>query len=175
MTAVFGNTVLDLAAKPSFAAASQPWKYTEAGLLSPAGQPDSHCAWKAPDHYLLQCKIQLDPQAVFTLAMRQTEEAESGYRLTLWPAKQEAELRSAAYYYLRRVVLDASRPITIQAFVQGSMVETFINDQYAFSGRAYDYPTGRMDLIVRGGQVRVLELKVKTAREKAGGTPAPQG
>ena len=31
----------------------------------------------------------------------------------------------------------------IQAFVQGSMIETFINDQYALSCRGYDYPDGQ--------------------------------
>jgi hypothetical protein len=81
--------------------------------------------------------------------------------LTLQPGKQQAEIASPAFREPRRIELDASRPITIQAFVQGSMIEMFINDRYAVSCRGYDYPTGRLALGVRGGTARVSELKVK--------------
>jgi hypothetical protein len=50
------------------------------------------------------------------------------------------------------------------------MIETFINDQYALSCRAYDYPTGKLGLAVRGGGVKVLELKAKVCA-----APNPQG
>ena len=43
------------------------------------------------------------------------------------------------------------------------MIETFINDQYALSCRGYDYPTGKLGLAVQGGEVKVLELKVKVS------------
>jgi sucrose-6-phosphate hydrolase SacC (GH32 family) len=163
--AVFRHTALDLAKQPALAKQSGSWNYTQAGLVGhsgQAGQNDAMCAWDVPDHYMLECMIQLDPKAVFTLTSRQTELADSGYRLVLNPQKQEAEIASQAFRHPRRIELDASKPIRIQAFVQGSMIEAFVNDQYAFSCRGYDFATGRLAMSVRGGEVRIMELKVKT-------------
>ena len=80
---------------------------------------------------------------------------------TLKEVPQEAEIASPAFRHPRRIELDAAKPIAIQAFVQGSMIETFINGQYALSCRGYDYPTGKLGLGVSGGDVKVAELKVK--------------
>lgn len=137
VTAVFSRTVLDLSGKPVPAAV------------------------EVPDQYMLQCRVQLDPKAIFTLTMRQTEEPGSGYRLILRPGKQEAEIAGKTFSEPRCIELDASKPIAIQAFVQGSMIETFIDDRYAFSCRGYDYATGRLGFAVQGGAMKVTELKVK--------------
>ncbi|MGO8750775.1 MAG: LamG-like jellyroll fold domain-containing protein [Thermoguttaceae bacterium] len=161
ITAVFTRTVLDLAEKPRLAVLSGQWDYAATGLAGSGEGGGSRCAWEVPDHYMLQCRIQLDPKAEFTLTMRQTEEPNSGYRLSLRPEKQEAEIASPAFRESRRIRLDASQPVAIQAFVQGSMIETFINDQYALSCRAYDFPTGKLVLGVRGGGAKVLTLRVK--------------
>ena len=165
--AVFTRTVLDLAQKPALAAKSPAWQCTEAGLTGHGDATGSQCVLAVPDHYMLQCTLRLAPKAAFTLTMRRTDDADSGYRLTLRPAKQEVEIASEAFHHPRRVELDAAKPITIQAFVQGSMIETFINDQYAVSCRAYDWPTGKLSLGVSDGEVRVTELKV-TVHEPAG-------
>ena len=161
VSAVFTRTVLDLAQRPPLAAGSNGWQYTEAGLSARAPRDDSACCLDVPDHYMLQCKLQLDPKAVFTLSMRETAEPGSGYRLVLRPGKQEAEICGSTFHEPRRVELDASKPITIQAFVQGSMIETFINDQYALSCRAYDCPKGRLGFAVGGGGAHLLQLKIR--------------
>jgi hypothetical protein len=83
------------------------------------------------------------------------------YRLILRPGKQEAEIAGKTFHEPRRIELDASQPITVAAFVQGSMIETFINDRYALSCRAYDYATGKLCLSVAEGQATITELKVK--------------
>jgi sucrose-6-phosphate hydrolase SacC (GH32 family) len=170
VSVVFTKCVLDLARKPALAAASGGWHYTAEGLAGNGDAAGSSCAIRVPDHYMLQCKLALDPKAIFTLTMRQGEDTGSGYALELRPGKQEAEISSDLFREPRRIELDASRPISIQAFVQGSMIETFINDQYALSCRAYDYPTGKLGLAVRGGGVKVLELKAKVCA-----APNPQG
>ncbi|MCY2989519.1 MAG: hypothetical protein NTY19_16835 [Planctomycetota bacterium] len=159
--AVFAQTVCDLATRPPLAAVSGHWQYEETGLVGRGDAAGARCALTVPDHYLLQCKLQLDPQAVFTLTMRQTDEPDSGYRLTLRPQQQEAEIGCEAFFYPRSIGLDATKPITIRAFVQGSMIETFVNDQYAFSCRAYDYQTGKLGLSVSGGAATVTEFSVK--------------
>jgi beta-fructofuranosidase len=168
--AVFTRTILDLAEKPAFAASSADWQYTDAGLIGHGGG-QSRCDFRAPDHFMLECTIRLDPKAVFTLTMRKSDEPESGYSLVLRPAKEEAMLVSAAYEYPRHIALDASRPIKILAFVHGSKIETFINDQYALSGRCYDYPSGNFVMAVGGGDVRLTDLKVKICPSRPAAVP----
>ena len=84
----------------------------------------------------------------------------------LWTANMEvpAATLSVRPLHPRRIELDAAKPVTIQAFVLGSMIETFINDQYALSCRAYDEPTGKLGFSASGGDAAVLELKVKVAQ-----------
>ena len=156
--------MLDLAEKPRLAVLSGRWDYAGKSLAGSGQEGGSRCAWNVPDHYMLQCRLQLDPKAEFTLTMRQTEEPNSGYRLSLRPEKQEAEIAGAAFRESRRIRLDASQPVAIQAFVQGSMIETFINDQYALSCRAYDFPTGKLVLGVRGSGSKGLGVASESVR-----------
>ena len=156
MPAVFTRTVLDLAQKPALAAKSPAWQCTEAGLTGHGDATGSQCVLAVPDHYMLQCTLRLAPKAGIDVPKDITD----AERLKLIQEKLESG-------HERRIELDAAKPITIQAFVQGSMIETFINDQYAVSCRAYDWPTGKLSLGVSDGEVRVTELKV-TVHEPAG-------
>ena len=58
--------------------------------------------------------------------------------------------------------LDAGKPIIFQAFVQDSTIECFVNDQYAFTFGAKNYPKCSLGFKVDGGKAEVLELTVKT-------------
>ena len=166
VSAVFAKCVVDMARKPVLVTRIGGWQYTAKGLAASADAAGSSCAIRVPDQYMLQCRLLLDPKAIFTLTMRQGDSTESGYSLTLRPGTQEAGISSGSFHETRQIELDASRPITIQAFVQGTMIETFIDDRYALSCRAYDYPTGNLGLAVSGGEVRLLELKVKVPKAK---------
>lgn len=136
---VFGRTVLDIA------------RSREIG--------SSEFAFDVPDDYLMVCKLTLDHEAKLTLTMRETDD--SGYRLVLEPKKQEASISGPGFNCPRRIVLDTAKPIEIKAFVQGSMIETFINDQYALSCRAYDHPSGRLGFGVTGGRAKLSDLRVR--------------
>jgi hypothetical protein len=50
----------------------------------------------------------------------------------------------------------------VQAFVQGAIIECFINDRFAFTCRAYDYSKGCLSLETEGGQMEILDLAVRT-------------
>ena len=121
-------------------------------------------AWRTdvPDNYLFGCQVKLDPNAEFTVTMRQQEGAESGYRLTIRPSKKEAEIGGKAFKYARPISVDLGKPVQIQAFVQGSIIECFINDAYPFSCRAYDHRSGKLVLSTEGGAAQVLGLTVRT-------------
>jgi sucrose-6-phosphate hydrolase SacC (GH32 family) len=140
VTAVFKHTTLQIAAPCNITMGSLP----------------------VPDHYMLQCNLQLDPQAIFTITMRQQANGADGYHFVLRPKTQEAELNGPGFCYKRRCTLDTNKPIKFQAFVQGTILECFVNDQFAYTCRAYNFPKGAIGLKVEDGKAKVLELTVKT-------------
>jgi sucrose-6-phosphate hydrolase SacC (GH32 family) len=140
VTGVFHNTALEIKAPQDITTSTLP----------------------VPDHYMLQVELQLDSQATLTIAMRQQANGSEGYRFVLRARTQEAELNGPGFCYRRRCPIDTSKPIRFQAFVQGTIIECFINDQFAYTSRAYDYRTGLLGLKAEGGKAKVLQLAVKT-------------
>jgi sucrose-6-phosphate hydrolase SacC (GH32 family) len=104
----------------------------------------------APDNYLLDASLQLDSDSEFTITLRRQSQPGSGYRLILRPAKHEAEMAGATFRFPRRVDLDCTRPIKLQIFVQGSIIECFLADTYAFTCRAYDDRSGSIAMKATG-------------------------
>ena len=119
-------------------------------------------ALETPDHYMLQCQVRLDPEATLTITMRRQADGTGGYSFVMRAKNQEAELNGPGFRYHRRCTIDTSKPVKFQAFVQGTIIECFINDQFAYTCRAYNYPKGSLGFKVEGGRVQVLELEVKT-------------
>lgn len=115
-----------------------------------------------PDHYMLQCSIQLDPQATTTITMRRQPDGTGGYNFVMRPASQEAELNGPGFCYKRPCTLDTAKPIKFQAFVQGTILECFVGDQFAYTSRAYNFSQGSLAFKVDGGISSILELAVKT-------------
>ncbi len=119
-------------------------------------------AVEVPPDYLLQCSLVLDPVAVARITLRDTGSPGSGYQLTLDPGAQQAEIRGATFRFARKCPIDARQPVTLTAFVQGSIIECFINDAYAFSCRAYHDRRGKLTFGVDGGNLQVRDLRVRT-------------
>ena len=111
---------------------------------------------------MMQCTIQIDPAATPTVKMRQQADDNAGYPLVISPKKQEATISRAQHRFGRKIELDATKPITVQAFVQGAILECFINGKEAFTCRAYDYSQGGLGLEADGGAMTILDLTVKT-------------
>jgi beta-fructofuranosidase len=156
--ALFQHKALSLADHPPVSTPG--WSYE--GPVLEGAESSSLLRFDAPDNYLLQARLELDPQAAFTLAFRVPAAADTGYRLTIARGGNEAEIAGPGFRYARRVKLDTTRPITVTAFVQGSIIECFLDDTYAFSCRAYSWSHGALGLAVKGGKAQVLELTVKT-------------
>jgi beta-fructofuranosidase len=117
---------------------------------------------EVPDNYLLDATVQLDRTSEFTVTLRQNEPG-SGYRLILRPAKQEVELTGKTFSFPRHVELDAAKPVKLQIFVQGSIIECFVNDACAFTCRAYDYRSGRLGLAATGPGAKVLGVAIRVS------------
>jgi beta-fructofuranosidase len=164
-TAAFPNTVLELANRPTFKTSGDAWKYADNGLIGAPGDANAQCVFDMADNYMMLCKLQLEPLATFTMTMRGQEAADSGYRLILRPEKQEVEIAGAKFSYPRKIAFDTVKPITVQAFVQGSIIECFVNNAYAFSCRAYDMRRGTLNMKVEGGKATVQRLTVRTTQQ----------
>ena len=121
----------------------------------------------SPDNYMLECLVQMDQQAALTIGMREQTDGKGGYHFILRPKSQEAELTGPGFRYTRRCTLDASKPIKLQAFVQGNILECFVNDQFAYTSRAYNYPKGALTLKVEGGNAKLLDLSVRVHEDPA--------
>jgi sucrose-6-phosphate hydrolase SacC (GH32 family) len=118
-------------------------------------------SFDVPEHYMLQCQVRLDPKAEWVVYMRQQAEDGKAYRFTLNPEKNEIQLSGPGFNYKRPCPVDVARPIQFEAFVQGTIIECFVNDQYAQSCRAYDSQKGKLTFEARGGAATVLNLAVK--------------
>ena len=129
----------------------------------------------SPDNYMLECHVQLDPQATLTIGMREQSDGKGGYRFILRPKSQEAELTGPGFRYNRRCTLDASKPIKFQAFVQGSIIECFVNDQFAYTSRTYNYPKGALTFKVENGNANLLDLSVKVHEDPAAASTEKEG
>ncbi len=167
--AAYKHPLWDLHKQPALTQTQGQWQYVgkmlegAAGVKGAGGNEESRCQLETPPDYLLQCKVKLDKDSVFALGFREKEGANTGYRLTLRPNAQEAEISSSNFHYPRHILLDAAQPITIQAFVQGDIIECFVNNAFAFSCRAYNHRSGNLSLYLSGGKAQVQELSVKTA------------
>ena len=89
-----------------------------------------------------------------------SEESPTGYTLHL--ESNRAELRGRHFRSGRSVVLPFGRPVTVTAFVQGTLIECFVNDAYAFSCRAYDFRADSLVIELTHGSASIDELKLRT-------------
>jgi beta-fructofuranosidase len=160
VAAVFSETVFDLASRPPLGDVSGDWRYD--GPVLTSGGREGSCRFDAPGDFLLDCTLQLEPEAEFTMTLRQQGTGGAGYPLTLRPKHGQAELQRGDSRFSRPVEFDPSRPITLQVFAHDSIIECFINGRHALTSRAYDHRQGKLGLDVVGGEARLLGLKIKT-------------
>jgi sucrose-6-phosphate hydrolase SacC (GH32 family) len=164
ITAAFTETALNLASKPMPDITSGTWNYANGKLVS--GPDGGACRFNVPDDYMMQATFKLDPGATLTIKMRQQKDDNVGYPLVISPKHQEVSISRAQNRFGRNIELDAAQPITVQAFVQGAILECFINGKEAFTCRAYDYSTGGLSIEAAGGAMKILDLTVKTLPQK---------
>lgn len=164
---IYKTTVVDLAKKPDPDISYGSWDYQE-GVLTGGPKPPafwkarSHCSLNVPGNYMLQCTVRLDPGATLTIGFREQEnQQQAPYKLHIRPRSQEVEIEAPGMVFPRKCSLDASKPIDVQAFVQGSIIECFVDNAHAFTIRGYDYPQGKLSFDVTNGSVKILDLKVK--------------
>jgi sucrose-6-phosphate hydrolase SacC (GH32 family) len=162
IVALYGQTLLDLSRKPKPVLSGAEWRYDGGALVG--SSPSA--AFDVPPNYMLECEVRLEAKSVFSLAMRRQSDGRA-YRLTLIPENAQATLSGPGFNYQRPCPVDVSKPIKLQVFVQGTIIECFINDQYAITSRAYNFQKGQVAFEIAQGTARVESLQVKTAPQAA--------
>ena len=170
IVALYTTTVLDLADRPAPNALRGNWDYSVGVLVN---QPDfyyarTHCSFDVPDSYMMQCRIEMvQEDTTLTVGFReQTGQNQAPYRLHIRPRTNEVEIEGPGLAFPRYCPINQSKTVAIQAFLQGDMIECFVNDAHAFTMRAFDFPTGRLSFDVTNGTIRIQDLKVKTTDEQ---------
>ena len=158
----FAETIIDIKKSPVYKENSSKWGISKSGLVGMKGAHGSQITFDTPPNYLMDCSLRMDPSSVIEVCFR--ENGSNGYRLVLDPVSQQVSLKGTTFSIDRRVQIDTGKPVSIKAFVLGSMIEVFINDQYALSCRAYDYPSGRLGFNILYGSVELNDMRIKVGK-----------
>jgi sucrose-6-phosphate hydrolase SacC (GH32 family) len=99
-----------------------------------------------PADGMVECTVTAPADGEVTLSLHEQPDGRA-YRLILRPSKGQIALSTPASEWVREHCrIDASKPIHLRAFLDGSMLECFVNDAYAITRRIYD---------LAGGEARV--------------------
>jgi sucrose-6-phosphate hydrolase SacC (GH32 family) len=154
----FSHVALDLARRPGHRVIQGDVRYEGSQLACKNGS----CDFAVPPDYMLQCSVQLGPTTEFAIIFRRQGDPKHGYELTLSPSTRTVAISRSGRSFPAKVDLDFAAPVKIQAFVQGAILECFVNDRWAFTSRAYDFDAGSLGIRAVDGPAVVKELTVRT-------------
>jgi sucrose-6-phosphate hydrolase SacC (GH32 family) len=153
---VFKHTALDLAGKPEFTQSASQWRYDGTVLRSSAGQEMATAVFKVPEHYMLDCLVTMTPKSRFAIAIG------GHYLLSLTPENGSLSLTGPGINRTRPCPVDISKPVKIQVFAEGKLIECFVNDQFAQTCKVGTPKERKLGVSSEGGSVEILKLLVKT-------------
>ncbi|MCE9613897.1 MAG: glycoside hydrolase family 32 protein [Lentisphaerae bacterium] len=121
-------------------------------------------AWDAPADYRLDLTLTFDRfETDGECVVRLRDHGErTGYRIIFRPGRGQVEVAGPRYHYARQCHVDWTKPIKLQVFADGSIIESFINDAEAFSLRAYNWRDGRIALSATNADVTVCGAELRT-------------
>lgn len=167
IVAALRNLAADL--KSPWLAVSGDWSKRGGQVAVNASEADSLLALPgAPTDYLVQFDVTLRKGGRAGAIVRLSESGDAGYLLTLDQARRQLALRrwegwrEGRPIYERPLPLPAGRSVKCRVFVQGNVLEAFVDDRVALSARIYDRPTGGLGLYAVAGEASFRELRVLT-------------
>lgn len=115
-----------------------------------------------PRDYMLHTTLaSKTSQAKAVFHLRQPdEERSSGYRLAIDFDSKEIVLGDNYRSYKRVCDFDAAQPVDVRVFVIGTVIECFINNQYCFTMRAYDYADEGLSMESEGAEIAIRGFAV---------------
>ena len=134
------------------------FKHTLLDLTDKLNLPESssEAFFDVPANCMLDFRVKLAFKSRFTIRLRED------YRLTLLPERGQLVLAGPGIDHQRPCPVDNSETVKIQIFVEGSLIECFVNDQFAQTCKAPAHQKGGLGLSADGGKAEVVSLLVKT-------------
>ena len=109
-----------------------------------------------PEDYMLDCRVKLTPESQLAISIG----GQCHYRLL--PERGQLSLVAPGIDRERPCPVDTTKPVKIQVFVEGTLVECFINDQFAQTCKVTQGKENKLRLVSEDDSVEVLKLLVKT-------------
>jgi len=85
------------------------------------------------------------------------------HRLCLTPENRQLSLIGPGFNRIRPCPVDIAKPVKIQVFAEGKLIECFVNDQFAQTCTVGTTKERRLGVSSEGGPVEILKLAVKTS------------
>ncbi len=110
---------------------------------------------------MLTLKLKLSPDAKVTVAFHcDPAQKQEGYQYTLSPAESHVITHGQGVDWTRKgCKISTDQPVMIRALLIGDSIEFFVNDQYAFTRRAYELKEGKLGLQVEAGTATVEDIQ----------------
>lgn len=116
---------------------------------------------KNPDYYF-EAELELDsPRTIASIVVRSSDTADRGYGLALNPADKTIAIRGFTYTSDGKVLNDkpytfgGKNKVSLQVFVCGNHLETFVDDQECLSARTMDRSCHNVAIEVSGGSATI--------------------
>jgi beta-fructofuranosidase len=109
-----------------------------------------------PAHYMLDGELNMSPESSVSLVLG------GRYRMTLDAAAGKMSLTGGRFSGTRACPVDTDKPVKVQIFTEGALIECFVNDQFAMSGVAETPLAKKLKIEVKAGNVELRKLLVKT-------------
>ena len=128
-------------------------------FLDLSGKPLSDDRIKVPEHYLLDCELKVAPKTVVSFDLG------GMYRMTLDTANGRMMLEGEQFDGADGACpVDVTKPVKIQIFTEGNLIECFVNDQFAKSCLVKKPLAEYLKISAKAGKAQALKLKVKTTQ-----------
>jgi sucrose-6-phosphate hydrolase SacC (GH32 family) len=107
---------------------------------------------------MVDCLVTLTPKSRFTMTIG------GHHRLCLTPENRQLSLIGPGFNRTRPCPVDISKPVRIQVFAEGKLIECFVNDQFAQTCTVGTVKEKQLEIGAEGGSVGILKLLVKTCQ-----------
>ncbi|MHB1296054.1 MAG: hypothetical protein ACYC4R_13780 [Anaerolineae bacterium] len=166
----FGTEVLTAADVVDLATESTSWNPCDRAVCADAIEGGQFLRLAdLPDACLISGRVRIDRDAASAgLLLRMNDAGDAGYSLMVEPGRQRVALRTWLGWGDPAPLMD--RPLRIvprmwvsfQVFVQGTILEAFVDDRVALTCRLYDRRSGWLGLLAQNGVVEFADLNVRT-------------
>jgi beta-fructofuranosidase len=130
--------------------------------------------WRdAPPHFLFSGRISLSsPSTIGGIFIRANKEVatavDAGYQILFEPDWRRVSMRPLGRWDTDDTIIQIAfdfvpgKPIPFQLFVDGFVMELFLDERFAMCANLYEFPTGGLALMAREGEVIWDQMRIAT-------------